>query len=63
MALNFPDTPTTNDTFTAGDRTWIWTGIVWDLLSGSGSGNLDGGNATSNFGGITNISGGNASGV
>lgn len=33
MALNFPDTPATNDTFTAGDRTWIWTGTVWNLVS------------------------------
>lgn len=40
MALNFPDSPTTNDTFTAGDRTWIWTGSVWDLVSSTAT--LDG---------------------
>ncbi len=40
MALNFPDSPTVNDTFTAGDRTWIWTGSVWNLVSSLGT--LDG---------------------
>lgn len=29
MAFNFPDSPTTGDTFTAGGRTWVWDGNVW----------------------------------
>ena len=29
-AINFPDSPTTNDEFTAGGRTWIWDGTVWN---------------------------------
>ncbi len=29
-AVNFPDNPTVNQTFTVGDRTWKWTGTTWD---------------------------------
>ena len=29
MAIDFPDSPSTGDTYTAGDRTWIWDGSVW----------------------------------
>ena len=29
MAIDFPNSPTTGDTYTAGDRTWIWDGTVW----------------------------------
>lgn len=29
MAINFPDSPTLNQEFTAGDRVWFWTGTVW----------------------------------
>lgn len=32
MAINFPDSPTINDTHTANNRTWIWTGTVWNLV-------------------------------
>lgn len=32
MAINFPDSPSVNDTHTVSDRTWIWTGTVWNLL-------------------------------
>jgi hypothetical protein len=28
-AIDFPNSPTVNQEFTAGDRTWIWTGSVW----------------------------------
>jgi hypothetical protein len=28
--INFPDSPQINDEFTAGDRTWIWDGTVWN---------------------------------
>lgn len=31
-ALNFPDTPTVNQTYTADGRTWIWTGTLWDAV-------------------------------
>lgn len=33
MAINFPDSPSLNEIFTAGDRTWQWDGTAWVLLS------------------------------
>ena len=35
MAINFPNTPTINDIFTSGTQSWVWTGTVWDLLTGT----------------------------
>jgi hypothetical protein len=32
-AINFPDTPETGDTFTAGDFTWEWNGTVWKSVT------------------------------
>ena len=29
MAINFPDSPTLSDSFTSGDRTWVWNGTTW----------------------------------
>ena len=29
-AVNFPDNPAINETFSVGDRTWKWTGTTWD---------------------------------
>jgi len=29
-AIDFPDSPTTGDTFTVGDTTWEWDGTVWN---------------------------------
>ena len=31
MAINFPDSPTLNDTFTSGGKTWYYTGTTWTL--------------------------------
>ena len=31
MALNFPNSPSLNDTYTLGDKTWIYTGYGWRL--------------------------------
>ena len=31
-AIDFPNSPTTGDTFTVGDITWEWTGTVWQGL-------------------------------
>ena len=31
MAINFPDSPSVNDTVTQGDHTWIWDGTTWNL--------------------------------
>jgi hypothetical protein len=35
MAMDFPDTPTTGDSFTVGNRTWIYDGTAWELVTTS----------------------------
>ena len=35
-AINFPDTPTSGDTFTVSDITWEWTGTVWKSATATG---------------------------
>jgi collagen type VII alpha len=32
MSLDFPINPVLNQTYSIGDRTWIWNGVAWDLL-------------------------------
>jgi hypothetical protein len=32
MAIDFPDTPLINDIFTIGDKSWQWTGVVWNAV-------------------------------
>jgi hypothetical protein len=61
-AIDFPNSPTVNDTFTVGSVTWKWDGSVWQSVPtiDAVTGNLDGGKANSNFGGINSIDGGNA---
>lgn len=34
MAMNFPASPSVNDLYTYGTRTWSWDGVKWILLSG-----------------------------
>jgi hypothetical protein len=29
MPINFPDSPSLNQTFTSGSTTWRWNGTVW----------------------------------
>lgn len=36
MAIDFPDTPLVNDTFTSGDRTWKWNGTAWRIVIPAG---------------------------
>lgn len=33
MALNFPLNPTANDSYSFGDRTWLYNGYGWELQS------------------------------
>lgn len=32
MAVEFPNPPTFNQTFTSGDKTWKWTGTRWEIF-------------------------------
>ena len=40
MAINFPDSPSLNDEYTAGGRTWVWNGSSWDSLPTSAPGEV-----------------------
>ena len=33
MAINFPSSPTLNQAYTSGDRTWTWNGRYWKATS------------------------------
>lgn len=59
MAINFPDSPNTNDTYTYGNRTWVYTGSGWKTASSNtsvlaislgGTGASDSANARINLG-------------
>lgn len=43
MAINFPNSPAVNETFTVGDVTWTWDGTSW-VAKGGGSGGGGGSN-------------------
>ena len=34
MALSFPTNPHPGDTYTIGQRTWVWNGVAWQIVSG-----------------------------
>jgi hypothetical protein len=31
-AIDFPDSPSVNDTHTVGNRIWKWNGTVWEVV-------------------------------
>jgi hypothetical protein len=33
MPIDFPDSPEINDVFTVADRSWKWTGLVWESVT------------------------------
>lgn len=33
MAINFPNSPQPNDSYTQGNRSWTWTGVYWRATS------------------------------
>ena len=37
MALDFPQNPQTNDTYTASGTTWQWDGVAWTVIPSAGS--------------------------
>jgi hypothetical protein len=34
--LNFPDSPDIDDIYSLSDRSWRWTGVVWESVAGLG---------------------------
>lgn len=36
MALSFPVSPTLNQTYTVGTKTWKWNGSAWDIVAATG---------------------------
>lgn len=50
MAINFPDSPTIGDEYTAGGFTWTWTGSTWSKV---GAGGGTGGNGFNIYVGAT----------
>ncbi len=37
MPIDFPNSPTLNQTFTVGDQTWYWDGFVWRISMAQGA--------------------------
>lgn len=37
--INFPNSPTLNQTFTVGNKTWAWDGTVWNSVASAVSSN------------------------
>jgi hypothetical protein len=42
MALDFPNSPALNQTYTSGGQTWIWDGVAWTLSTTTISGLVNG---------------------
>ena len=65
MPLDFPNSPTTNATYSAAGKNWLYNGSAWVLIGVSTalpvvSSNADGGTAATNFGGVLIVDGGGA---
>ena len=42
MAINFPDSPSLNDSHVEGGRRWKWNGTVWERIPASGAQGVQG---------------------
>ena len=42
MAINFPDSPSLNDSHIEGGRRWKWNGTVWERIPASGAQGVQG---------------------
>lgn len=51
MAINFPNSPTTNQQYSYGTQTWFWNGSQWNLIPASAVATIT--NATNILGGTT----------
>jgi hypothetical protein len=54
--LNFPTSPSLNDTYTFGTKTWVWNGAAWQLQSSGAINDIPVGNVTPSTGAFTTLS-------
>jgi len=54
--LNFPTSPSLNDTYSFGTKTWVWNGDAWQLQSSGAINNIPIGNVTPSTGAFTTLS-------
>ena len=55
MALNFPNSPSLNDTYSFGGKTWVWNGTYWGLQSTGALNDIVIGNTTPATGNFTTV--------
>lgn len=55
MSLNFPTSPSLNDTYSFGTKTWIWNGVAWQLNSAGAINDIPIGNVTPSTGAFTTL--------
>lgn len=60
--LSFPTSPTLNQTYTFGNKTWVWNGTAWQLQVSGAINNLPIGNSIPSTGAFTNLSGASITG-
>lgn len=53
--LNFPTSPSLNDTYSFGTKTWVWNGEAWDLQSAGAINDIPIGNVTPASGAFTTV--------
>src|SRR5210317_422233 len=56
MPLNFPNSPSLNDTYTFGNKTWIWNGAAWKLKTDGAINDIPIGNSSPSTGAFTTLS-------
>jgi hypothetical protein len=60
--LSFPTSPSVNQTYTFGTKTWVWTGVAWQLQVSGAINNIPIGNSVPSTGAFTNLSGASITG-
>ena len=65
MPLDFPNSPSNNATYNAAGKNWLYNGSAWVLVGVSTglpvvSSNVDGGTASTTYGGVIVLDGGGA---
>ena len=54
--LNFPTSPSLNETYSFGTKTWIWNGAAWQLSTAGAINDIPIGNVTPSTGAFTTVS-------